>query len=67
MDIELYRKQYDFELDQRIHLASNANIPIAGATVLFGAVARRSIDWLEDSLTSLSEDKLDEHIFIFAE
>jgi len=38
MDTDLYRKQYDFELDQRAHLGSSVNIPITAATFLFGSV-----------------------------
>jgi len=43
MDPDLYQKQYDFELEQRHHLASNVNIPIAATTFLFGALSTISI------------------------
>jgi hypothetical protein len=39
MDIELYRKQYDFELDQKAQISASANIPISAATFIFGGLA----------------------------
>jgi hypothetical protein len=34
MDIELFRKQYDFELEQRNTIAASTNLPILGLTVI---------------------------------
>lgn len=43
MDSDLYHKLYDFEFEQRSHLASNVNIPIAATTFLFGALSTITI------------------------
>lgn len=45
MDNELFRKQYDFELEQRNSLASAANIPIMAITVLASAISAILIDY----------------------
>jgi len=39
MDIEIYRKQYDFEMEQRNGLASAINIPIVALTIVGGALS----------------------------
>ena len=38
MDIELFRKQYDFELDQRNTIAASTNLPILGLTIIGSAL-----------------------------
>ena len=55
METDLYRKQYDFELDQRAHLGSSANIPITAATFLFGGIAALAMNYDHDTgrLTAL--------------
>lgn len=45
MDNELFRKQYDFELEQRNSLASAANIPIMAITILASAISAILIDY----------------------
>lgn len=39
MHIELFRKQYDFELEQRNTIASSTNLPILGLTVIGSALS----------------------------
>jgi len=39
MDKGIYQKQYDFELEQRIAIASSTNTPIVALTVIGGAVS----------------------------
>jgi hypothetical protein len=39
MDIELFRKQYDFELDQRNTIAASTNLPILGLTIIGSALS----------------------------
>lgn len=51
METDLYRKQYDFELDQRAHLGTTANIPIAAATFLFGGIAALTMNYERDLST----------------
>lgn len=39
MDLDFYRTQYEFELDQRSHLVATTNIPIAASTFLLGGLS----------------------------
>ena len=39
MDMEIYRKQYDFEMEQRNGIASATNIPIVALTIIGGALS----------------------------
>lgn len=39
MDIELFRKQYDFELEQRNSIAASTNLPILGLTIIGSALS----------------------------
>ena len=39
MDMEIYRKQYDFEMEQRNSIASATNIPIVALTIIGGALS----------------------------
>ncbi|MCI5221567.1 MAG: hypothetical protein D3924_02500 [Candidatus Electrothrix sp. AR4] len=39
MERRIYQKQYDFELEQRNHIASSTNTPIVSITVLGGALS----------------------------
>jgi len=43
MDDAIYKKQYDFELDQHHHLASRVNIPLMAITVLGGALCTMAV------------------------
>ncbi|MDP1924968.1 MAG: hypothetical protein Q8K57_09315 [Thiobacillus sp.] len=45
MHIELFRKQYDFELEQRISIASTTNIPIVAITVVASALSAVLLDY----------------------
>ncbi len=39
MDRKIFQEQYDFELNQRNHLASSVNVPIMAATIVGGAIS----------------------------
>ena len=39
MDKEIYQKQYDFELEQRLAIASSTNTPIVALTIIGGAAS----------------------------
>ena len=44
MHLELFRKQYDFELDQRNSLTSATNIPLVAITVVASATSVILVD-----------------------
>lgn len=45
MHLELFRKQYDFELDQRNSLTSATNIPLVAITVVASATSVILVDY----------------------
>ena len=45
MHLELFRKQYDFELDQRNSLTSATNIPLVSITVVASATSVILVDY----------------------
>ncbi|HOX69129.1 MAG TPA: hypothetical protein PKV56_14815 [Burkholderiaceae bacterium] len=53
MQSDLYRKQYDFELEQRNSIASATNIPLVAITVVAGAVSAVLLEYrYEQCLTT---------------